>query len=426
MRSTPTYLALCAVLPPLLAGCELSTGPEAPEEITELPRSLTTAEQEVLAASNEFGFELLGRISAADPESNLFVSPLSAHMALGMALSGADDETFDAMRETLAFAETKPDSIDASYRSLIGLLRGLDPAVEFLIGNSMWYKEGFPFLPSYMGRMEESYDARVEGLDFGDQAAALEAINGWVDESTNGKIEKILKRIRPDEIAFLVNAIYFEGDWTHRFDPEETREADFRLKDGSTAPVELMHREGELPFARTENWTAVEIPYGGKAFAMTVILPRGETGIDEFLSSLDGERWAEIVRALEGTGETRPLREIDLLLPKFELEWDGKLKDVLSDMGMRVAFDREKADFGRMVDLAKIRPNNVFLTRVKQKSFVSVDEIGTEAAAATAVGVGADSAPPRVLVDRPFLFAIRERLSGTVLFLGKIVRPPAS
>lgn len=404
------------------AACELFTGPDKegpPPRITSLPRALTPAEQQAIDASAEFGVELLSEVSQAAPDSNVFLSPLSAHMSLGMALNGAEEETFDAMRQTLALGDASLEEANAGYAELIGLLRGVDPQVEFRIANSVWLQERFPFLPSYQDRVSGVFGARVEAVDFDDEAATLEAINGWVAGATNGKIEKLLDRLRRDEIGFLVNAIYFLGDWREQFDPTETERQPFHLDDGTTETVELMHREGDYRYGRRADFQAAELPYGGDAFVMTVVLPRGEVGLDEFVAGLDGAKWREILETVDGAPQ-----EIELYMPKFELEYGRNFKNELEDLGMGIAFEAGRANFSRMVDPAQVRPGDVYLTRVEQKTFVRVDEKGTEAAAATGTGVGAVSGIPRVHLDRPFLFAIRERLSGAVLFLGKFERPP--
>lgn len=403
----------------VLAACSTPTDPqEPPSEITSLQRDLSAAETTAVTASADFGVELLARVSQASPDSNLFLSPLSAHMALGMALNGADGETFEAMRAALAMEDLSLAEANEAYASLVELLRDLDPRVEFRIGNSMWLQDGFPFLDDYRERVVQAFDAEAEAVDFSDPAT-LDRINGWVDEATEGNIEKLLDQLRPEEIAFLVNAVYFLGDWREQFDPEATEEAPFHLEDGTTAPVPLMQRTGDYRYGQGEDFTAADLPYGGDAFVMTVVLPDEDVGIDAFTAGLDPARWQEIVAAVEGTE-----REIRLALPRFELEYGRELTETLEAMGMGVAFDDFQADFGRMVDLEAIAPQNVYLSRVEQKTFVRVDEEGTEAAAATGVGVGVTSAPPALRLDRPFLFAIRERHSGAVLFIGKLERPP--
>jgi serine protease inhibitor len=243
-------------------------------------------------------------------------------------------------------------------------------------------------------------------------------INAWVSEATDGLIDAIVDPpINPLTMAFLINAIYFEGEWTLQFDPDRTATGDFRRSDGSTVSVPFMSMSDEaFPYAQTPDYQAIELPYGGEAFAMTVVLPSDATDIGEFVESLDAEAWAEIIA---GLGET----ELLVALPKFALEYEKTLNDALEALGMEVAFDPATADFSRMQRDALAM--QLHISRVKQKAFVDVDEEGTRAAAVTSVEVGVTSAPPMFRADRPFLFAIRERLSGALLFTG-VVRDPSA
>lgn len=416
---------LTAVLLPaallLAAGaCGLVTDPDSgpPSEITELPRDLTPAEQELIRTGNAFGLGLVRRLHAgreAD-EANVFLSPLSASMSLGMAMNGAEDETFDQMRATLGLGELDLPAANDAYGRLVDLLLGLDPSVEFRLANAAWLREGFPIRAAYRDRVERAFDARVASLDFRSPAAA-DTINAWVEEQTDGRIRDFVSHRRiTNLIALLANTVYFEGSWTERFDPDETREGDFRRPDGSTVTVPLMSRTLDAGHYRDEQLAAADLPYGGQAFSMTVVVPgRGET-LAGLVEELDRERWRTIVAGLSE-------REIRMTLPRFELTYEKLLNDALKAMGMERAFDPDSAEFGRMVEGAK--PGDFWIQWVKQKSFVKVDEEGTEAAAATGTGVGPVSAPPAVRADRPFVFAIRERLSGTILFVGTVTDPTA-
>ncbi len=393
-----------AVIAVGLLGC--GADPSGPAEpIEELPRELSAQEREISEAANTFAFDLLARVEAEEPADNLFLSPLSASMALGMAMVGAEGTTFDAMRSTLGFPGLAREEIGRGYRDLIELLLGLDPSVEIGIGNSVWIREGFPpLLPGGRGAL-----VRQE-LDFGDPSAA-ETINGWVAEETNGRIEELVTPpIAANVIAFLINAIYFRGDWTEQFDPEETRDAPFTRPDGGTSTVRMMSRRGEIAHASVEGWQAVELPYGGQAFAMTLLLPDPDLSVEDLATSLDRDTWQAILGALAE-------RDIRLSMPRFEITYEKVLNDVLQAMGMEAAFSNLTADFSRMVE-----GGGVWIDEVKQKSFVRVDEEGTEAAAATSVTI-VESAPPAIVFDRPFLLVLRERLTGPVRWQGRRPSP---
>ncbi|HEV8358227.1 MAG TPA: serpin family protein [Gemmatimonadales bacterium] len=414
MRS-PGSLALGASLV-LLAACGSPTdrSPGPPPLLTALPRSLTAAESRLIAAGNEFGFSLFREARAAAPDGNAFLSPTSAAMALGMTLNGAATATFDSMRVALRLGDASQADINAGFRSLIDLLRGLDNSSRFEIANSIWARAGVPFFPMFLDIGRASFDAEVRALDFG-SPTALPTINDWVKQKTGGKIPTILDQIAGNEVMFLINAIYFKGSWRVAFDPAKTRTAAFHAADGTTQQVPTMVLEpSPLRYGGTEDAEVVELLYGNGAFAMTLVLPRSGKTLGDLVAGLDTAQWNRWTATVHEA-------EIGLTLPRFQLEYQRRLNDDLSALGMRIAFDDRRADFTRMADVA---PERLYLTKVIQKTFVDVNEEGTEAAAATSVGIGVTSLPMTVAVDRPFLFAIRERLSGTILFLGQIARIP--
>jgi serpin B len=386
-----------------------------PPVITALPRPLTTSEQTVVAASNVFGGRLLGVLSQASPDSNVFFSPLSASFALGMTMNGAAGTTYDEMRATLSFdAQVTRGSVNASYRDLITMLRGLDKRVDLRIANSIWYRDTFgpAIAPAFLADALTYFDARAEGLDFSGPAA-LTTINNWAKASTNGKIEKVLDAIGPDIVMLLMNAIYFKGDWRDAFDPRATRLESFTPRRGAASQVSMMRRTGNARAAVVDGRTIVELGYGGDAFAMTVVLPRAGEDVNTMATSLGPSFWF--------SPPAMTVQEVELTMPKFKLTWERRLNDDLRAMGMRTPFVEGGADF---TPLSPTNGRKLFISFVKQNTYVDVNEVGTEAAAVTTVGVGIVSLPQRLVVrvDRPFVFALRERLSGTVLFLGRIVR----
>lgn len=412
----PVALALAAAV--LLGGCDMSLpfgsdSDPGPTRIAELPRALTSSEIQVRTASNAFGFDLLDKIVGTAPDSSHFISPLSASMALGMTMNGARGETFDQMRATLRFDGLEQSDINASYRGLIDLLATLDPYVSFQLANSVWHR--LEELPSsdFVTTVGSAFDAAVRGADFSDPATPG-VINAWVEEKTGGRIDAIVPDPIPgDVVAYLLNAIHFQGDWTHAFDPDDTWEGAFHLRDGSTAAAQFMKRSGGFRQHRTSTYDAIDLPYGGQAYSMTVVIPRSGTTLDEVVGSMDAAAWETMVEGL-----TEAPAGTLLNLPRFTLEWERNLNETLEALGMPLAFT-PAADFTGMFPAG-----GVFITNVIQKSFVRVDEEGTEAAAVTSVEMGRTSAPPAITADRPFLFAIRERLSGTILFVGTIVEAP--
>lgn len=400
------------LLAPLaLVAC--TDSPSAPGLLEELPRPLTQSEARIVAATSDFAFPLLHEINATQPDENVFISPLSASMALGMTMNGAAGETYEAMRTAMGFGELEEAEINRGFRDLIALLRGLDRSTVFEIANSAWYRQDFTVRSSFLEAIGTWFDAEAAALDFEDPAA-VDVINGWVDTRTHGRIEKIIDAIETSNVMFLINAIYFDGTWRHRFDPAATQPAPFHALDGSTTPVPLMHQRLTVAYGETPDLQVVDLPYGNGAFRMTVLLPREGEDVNELVASLDRAGWEALLADL-------PEREIDLHLPKFTLEYEREMNDDLAALGMGQIF----CDWPGpgVADFSRVSAERVCVSLVKQKTFVDVHERGTEAAAVTVVVFDRTSAPatPVVRVDRPFVFALRERLSGTILFVGKVV-----
>ncbi len=382
-----------------------------PPARTMLPRPLTSAEQTIVQASIAFSFALFDTVSAAQHDSNVFLSPLSASMSLGMALNGAAGTTYDQMRSALQFGNASQHDIDAGYQSLIALLTSLDPAVTMQVANSIWYERTFPFYQSFLDTTKTYFDAEIQPLDFSNVDASLAAINGWVNTQTNGKIPSILDAIDSNDVMFLVNAIDFNANWRARFDPAETQTARFIPANGATQPVSLMHRLGSMLYAESPSYQAVELSYGDSAFAMTVLLPAPGLSVDALADSLSPAFWARLTSSLSG-------QRVELYLPKLTLTYSRTLNHDLAALGVQNAFVPNVADFTGMSSAGK----SLYVSFVKQKTYVRVDEAGTEAAAATVTGVGVTALPSAIVmrVDRPYLFVIRERLTGALLFMGKI------
>jgi serpin B len=380
--------------------------------LTTLPRELSANERSVLGASNAFSFALWNQINNAQKDTNIFVSPLSASFSLGMAMNGAVGKTYSDMRAGLRHNAESIAEINAGYHSLIGLLTTLDPKVTMEIANSIWYRNNFPFNAPFLDAVKNWFDATTTPLDFADATKSLATINGWVDTKTHGKIAKILDEIHDDDVMFLINAIYFKGGWRDKFDPKLTESSTFHSVAGDQS-ASLMHREATTSYAEAATYQAVDLPCGDSAFTMTVILPKQGTSVETVAASLSSESWNALVGSLHNS-------KVNLALPKVKLAWERKLNDDLKALGMVTPFIANGADFTAMSP----RGLDLYISLVKQKAFVDINEEGTEAAAVTVTGISVTSAPvvQQMRVDRPFIFAIRERLTGTILFMGKIVR----
>ncbi|HXY68226.1 MAG TPA: serpin family protein [Gemmatimonadales bacterium] len=390
------------------------TGP-----IAGLPRELTPSETQLVSRGNDFAFALFRAVAAqSGPDSNLFLSPLSVGMALGMTYNGAAGTTQAAMQGVLGLDGMSLGEVNRSYRGVIDLLRGLDPRVDFTLANSIWYRQGVTFEQAFLDTCATYFDAAVRGLDFSSSGAAP-TINAWVSAQTGGRIPTIVPDVIPtDVVMYLINAVYFKGAWVTQFDPSRTAPGTFTRFDGAGVSVPMMRYASEAP-VRTGGDAAVQVldlRYGGGAYSMTIVMPRDAGGMDSLLAGLTRQRWDGWIAGLDsGTSQ--------VVLPKFTMRYALRMNDVLTALGMGVAFvpcpgTPDCADFTRM------RPErDLFISEVMHKTFVDVNEEGTEAAAATSVGIGITAARPPIAIDRPFLFAIRERFSGTILFIGRMMDP---
>ncbi|HMI43634.1 MAG TPA: serpin family protein, partial [Gemmatimonadaceae bacterium] len=315
--------------------CRERTALDPIAPITELPRPISESESKVIASSNEFAFDLFRTGNVTQHKANVFISPLSASMALGMTANGANGTTYDEMRSALRQNGASREEIGAGYKSLMSLLVGLDPGTTFTIANSIWQRESFPVNAAFVDNSKLYFDAQVEALDFR-SPTALSTINSWVSAHTNNKIPTILDRIADNEVMFLINAIYFKGIWQKQFDKSKTVDAPFRAADGTTSTVKMMSRAAGVESSSTPEYSAVDLPYGNSAFTMTVVLPNGD--IDAFAESFNQAKWNTLVSLLHAS-------EMPVYLPRFRMEWKRELNDDLQQLGMQRAFVPDGADF---------------------------------------------------------------------------------
>jgi len=391
----------------LLTVC-CNTTPFEPESQT--PRELTTLEKQLVQSDNTFGFKIFKNLdsSSEETEKNVFISPLSISMALGMTLNGADGETREAMEKILELDGLTLQEINKSYKSLMDLLLQLDPKVVFQIANSIWYRQDYSIEEEFIQLNKTYFDAQVRALDF-NNPDAVDTINSWVHENTNGKIKNIVNSIDPLTLMFLINAIYFKGIWTYQFEKDKTSDSWFHLPDGSQVSCNMMTQEAKFSYFQNEKFQAIDLPYGDGLFSMTILLPSSQIDIDSLIADFNQQQWSEWMSSFSE-------QSVTVYIPRFKLEYELSLNDILSGLGMAIAFDPASADFTRMY-----APGGLYIHQVKHKTFVEVNEEGTEAAAVTSVEMPLTSIGTVMRIDRPFVFMIRENSSQTILFLGKIV-----
>lgn len=396
-----------------LISCEKNTT-EPPRVFQEIVINKTTAD--IIQSDNEFGLALFREVVSADPESdNIFVSPTSIALALAMTYNGAAGDTKTAMETALRKEGFTVEEINSSYKGLIDALLSVDPKVLLEIANSIWYREGFTVLQEFVTTNQQYYDAQVSSLDF-DDAGAPGIINNWVSDKTHDKIKKIVEEINPQTVIYLINAIYFKGIWQTEFKKENTSDGPFYLYGGDPVTVPVMKQTTALRYTTNEVFSMAELPYGQGNFSMLVMLPQTGLSADNIVSELTPGNWDTWMGQLTE-------RNVDLELPKFTFEYKNELKNELEAMGMGIAFSDGLADFSKINGAG-----GLFISKVLHKSFVEVNEEGTEAAAVTAVEMELTSVDPEPQVtefhvDRPFLFAIREKSTGTILFIGRVNNP---
>jgi serine protease inhibitor len=384
--------------------------------ISALPRALSGDEKLAADATTEFGLALFRTVNARSArDSSLALSPISASLALGMLMNGAELETLDQVRRTLAFSDRPVPQINAAYKALIPLLSTLDPSVKMAFANAAWFDIGSPPSTTFTQSLTDVFAARVSTLQL-TAPGTVGTINDWVSAATNARIPKIVESFRSDDIALLVNATYFKGNWRAQFDKARTQSAPFQVSSTVTVSVPtMMNDDGLVRLGRgAGNTTVGEIPFGGDAFVMTIAVPP-LGALESMIDSLTPARWKALLATMPPATDT-----LRIQLPRFRLETSRTLNAALSELGMPRPF------MNAQLNPMFVTPaSNRIISSVLQKVFVDVNEEGAEAAAATSVGIGVTSLPPSLTVDRPFLFVIRERLSGTILFIGKVVRPVA-
>lgn len=359
------------------------------------------------APGSSFAFGLFQDITAYDESDIVFISPLSASIALSMTAAGAGGATQEEMLRTLGFEGLSVKDLNACNRGIIDLLSSDPEGVELNVANSLWVSDRFTLKSLYIRTAGSEYSARVSNLDFSDPASPS-VINRWCAENTAGRIDKMIENIDPATQMYLLNALYFKGMWTTPFDAANTRKDIFH-GNRRDSEVEFMHRTASFPYYIGPEGALLELPYGEGSFVMDIFLPAEGVSAEEFASGLDGEALSTLTGLLQSD-------RIKVTLPKFKAEYETSLNATLQRLGMRDAFT-PSADFSGM------SKEPLMISEVKQKTFIEVNEEGSEAAAVTSVAVMRTSLAPEPLefrVDRPFVFLIRERTSGTVLFMGLV------
>lgn len=406
MRTVTILLILCVVA----VSCQKEDVSNKYELI-----ELDLKSQALVESTNQFGFNLFkSTLKNSGEFQNTMISPLSVSQALGMTWNGALGATRDEMTNMLGFDIANAGELNESNQFIRQALLNADRKVDMNIANSIWYRQGYSVNSDFIKTNEDFYNAVVESLDFRQAAASKRTINQWVSDQTKGRIPEIVDEISDDHVMFLINAVYFKGQWTYKFPKEETREADFYLSNGSVVATKMMKQRADVLHFSAANCSGISMPYGNEHFEMVVILPNEGVDISTLVSSLDDQKWNDYLNAFTKRG-------VEVWLPRFTFKSKLKLNEPLMDLGMQTAFTSD-------ANLSKIGPGNLLISKVQHNTFIEVNEEGSEAAAVTSVeveltSIGAGGSPLLFKVDRPFLFAIREKDTGAILFLGQVYNP---
>lgn len=377
---------------------------------------LESFQVDIVRQHNLFGFDMYHTL--LDSKDNMMISPVSISMALAMAYNGSDGATREAMAKVLHLEGISDEQINNNLLSLIYYLRTADPKVTLVTANSAWMREGFPFDESFIEAIRTYFLAEAKALDFQDTNAP-NIINRWVKDKTQGLIPTIVDPpIDPQTILYLINAVYFKGEWTKPFDPNNTQDGTFTTTTGEAVTVPMMHQSGSFAYLENENVQGIRLPYGDdERMAIYIFLPgQGKTltDLNGVFNEANWNQWKEQMAVGSGT----------IQLPKFTMEYKQSLVAALKTLGMDVAFDPDNADFSRLVsgDLVE----NIFISEVLHKTYINVNETGTEAAAVTSVEMNATSMPSwdfEMAVDRPFIYVIEDNDTGAILFMGNVINP---
>lgn len=371
-----------------------------------LSSPLPDLKQKIVTANNTFGFKLFAEIIKDQHKENIFISPYSIAIALAMTYNGASGSTQKVMARALELQALTLQEINAAYAELKNSLINLDGKVELNIANSLWLNKNYRFHPDFIQRNQAFYQAKVTNLNFGDPTA-LQKINAWVKENTQGKIDKIVDQVSTVDLLFLINAIYFKGTWSKEFDCKKTQELAFNLTSNKQKLHPMMSQTGRYKYCETEQFQSISLPYGDNGrISFYLFLPKINSSLQAFYQNLNAQNWEKWMSWFEP-------QEVSICLPRFKAKYNITLNKTLTALGMGEAFTG-KANFSAM-------GNNLIISKVKHKTFVEVNEEGTEAAAVTVIETR--GMITTMIVNRPFFYAIRDNKMGSILFMGSIVEP---
>lgn len=414
LKRTLWVAILLTMMATVITGCS-SDDNDAPDTTDPVELTLTRGEQELVNLSNVFAFDLFRVIQ--DGVNSQILSPLSVTYALGMLNNGAAGETQEQINKVLGFGNYGADSINAFCIKMMRIAPLLDPKTKVMIANNIYLNKGYELKSDFVQKAKTFYDATPETRDFADSKTE-DVINQWASDHTEKMIQKLFDKgqFNPFAVSYLLNAIYFKGLWTNKFDKAKTKQEVFEHA-GETEELTycmMMHQTDKFDYTETADCQVLRLPYGNGSFAMTIFLPKvqsNDVSTNDVPKVPTAEEWQRV-------NQTIYPAKVDVKLPRFETNTDIGLNSVMAALGMPNAFNPEKADFTNFCN----KPT--YITMMKQVAKIKLDEEGTEAAAVTVIGVNTTSIPgPSQTIEfhanRPFLYVISERQSGAIFFIGQ-------
>jgi len=392
----------------------IKTDPESPEPREPKLRQdipLTATELQLAASSNTFAYSLYSKMRLVDENTNMIMSPLSVSLAFSMLNNGAAGISQEEIQKVLGFEGYQATEINSYFKKMIEAAAEIDPQVILESANSIWVNNNFPVLPQFISVNQEAFGAEIRNEDF-HLPATLEQINNWASEKTHGKIPTILNELDPATQLILMNALYFLGDWRNPFEEDATKKESFTTAAGKKVKVDMMNAHIETHYAANNKFSTIRLPYGNGAFYMQLILPQEGVSLADVTTGLENSFEKET------TDLTGVHANVELKLPKFKINSEFKLNEILEELGMVSPFDPTLADFSRISNLP------LFVSFAKQKATIDVNEKGSEAAAVTVIGMDVTAAPSfenrEFHANRPFIFLIREISTNAIFFMGEI------
>ena len=370
-----------------------------------------SVDQGLVSLNTDFALKIFKELSNEDKNTNVFISPISISLAAAMAYSGAKNSTQQEIAETLEFKDYNIEELNSSFKVLLSSMTDIDEMVQLYTGNSIWCSKDFSIEKDFTDLAGNYYNASIYNEDFNNPDTAGK-MNDWVSKATEGKISNIVSpQALKDAVMYLVNAIYFKGQWTDKFKVEDTKEDDFFLVDKNIKKVQMMTNNKKYEYYEGDDFQMIRMPYGRGKAAMYVLLPNESIGINDFINNLSRDLLNKYISESMST-------EVMLEFPRFNVEYGAKsLVEPLKNLGMVNAFSAEKADFSSIAPL-------MFISQIEHKAIIEVNEEGTVAAAASSIGMGVTAVRPvEFIVNRPFVLLIRDDRTGTILFMGKILEP---